>query len=378
MSIGMDERENNFDFLRIFAAFLVVLSHSFPLSGSSYEPFAAITGGKWDFGRLGVVIFFVISGYLITKSWIEHPQIERFLWNRVLRLLPGLTVVILLSVFILGPLVSTFSITAYFAHANELIAYLENITLINISFQLPGVFTTNPYPGINGSIWTLPVEFTMYIVILLLGVIGLKKHKWFLATLTGICILLYVYTMPIGHSLAPIAGLINSIDIGKLLMPIMQNAKLTIMFLIGALYYVYKDKIIYDWRAFLTLTIIWGISSRTAYFDLASIVCVPYMILYLAQLSTKHIKNIAKHGDISYGVYIYAFPVQETIIHYFKGITPIELFIFTTPIVIILGFISWKLVESRALSLKKQSPLSILNALWSRLVIMIKNNKLRL
>jgi peptidoglycan/LPS O-acetylase OafA/YrhL len=152
MSLKSIERANNFDFLRILAALFVIFSRSFPLSGNAFEPLGFVTG-YLTFGALGVVIFFVISGYLITKSWVEHPSWTRFLWNRSLRIYPGLCAVILLSIFVLGPFVTNLTIVQYFAQSEFLWLYLKNITLISISYYLPGVFIDNPYVGaVNGSL----------------------------------------------------------------------------------------------------------------------------------------------------------------------------------------------------------------------------------
>jgi peptidoglycan/LPS O-acetylase OafA/YrhL len=119
-SIKNERFSNNFDFLRIFAALLVILSHSFAISGSSYEPLLSLS--KYiSLGGLGLAIFFIISGYLITKSWVEHPSAFRFLSSRFLRIIPGLFVVTLLSILVLGPLVTNLSLSEYFAQANYLL-----------------------------------------------------------------------------------------------------------------------------------------------------------------------------------------------------------------------------------------------------------------
>jgi len=112
---SLHARENNFDFLRFFAASLVLLVHSYPLTGRQpEEPIELLTGYE-NGGSFAVSIFFVISGYLITSSWLSSSSPTSFLIKRALRILPALALAVLLSVFIIGPLVTTESPGDYFA-----------------------------------------------------------------------------------------------------------------------------------------------------------------------------------------------------------------------------------------------------------------------
>lgn len=161
-------RTNNFDALRLLAATVVVYGHAFPLTKTAQ---VVILGNSVE--SLAVKVFFVISGYLISESWLRDPQINRFLIRRALRIFPALIVVVLLSVLVLGPLATTLSIAGYFGNISVLM-YLKNIFLYPV-YYLPGVFQSNPYPiAVNGSLWSLPVEFSMYLLtpLLLLNVGG--------------------------------------------------------------------------------------------------------------------------------------------------------------------------------------------------------------
>jgi hypothetical protein len=151
---------NNFDLLRLFAALLVLWSHAHTLAGRP-EPLLL----SWaTLGPVGVFIFFVISGYLVSISWNADPNIGRFLARRLLRLIPALIVVILLSMFVLGPLVTTLPLADYFSHPHFSL-YLLNIVLHPV-YSLPGVFEHMRVPyAVNGSLWSLPVEFLMYLVL---------------------------------------------------------------------------------------------------------------------------------------------------------------------------------------------------------------------
>lgn len=343
---------NNFDFLRVCAALMVIFSHSFPLSGSKYEPLGGITG-YITFGALGVIIFFTISGYLITKSWVEHPSAVRFLWNRFLRIFPGLFVVTIISILVIGPLVTNLSLSEYFAQANFLWLYLKNSTLLSISYYLPGVFTDNPYQGaVNGSLWTLPVEFGMYLLILAMGLLGLLRKKEFLLLLASCAIIVYAYnTVPELAILMPVLNVFDAISVTGFLTAL--SSQITIMFMIGALFYLYKDKIVFNGWVSLAAFIILCLSFKTYFFELTSLICLPYLILWISQVPTRYLKNTGKYGDYSYGLYIYAFLVQQLIMNYFKGINWLELFLLAVPFTFICAFISWNLIESNFLKLKK-------------------------
>ncbi len=168
-------RENNFDFLRFFAAALVLFAHCYPLVGRKMdEPLTVLTGYEKG-GGIAVGIFFVISGYLITASYLNSRSPVSFLTKRALRILPALTVAVLLSAFVIGPMVTSWRLDNYLTSAKTW-EYLKNILLIT-EYELPGVFNQNVYPDVvNGSLWTLPLEVMMYMGVLALGLVGFLRR----------------------------------------------------------------------------------------------------------------------------------------------------------------------------------------------------------
>ncbi|MHA0856174.1 acyltransferase family protein [Paenibacillus sp. CMAA1364] len=169
-------RSNNLDFIRLIAAISVILSHSYPLTGQQTEIFSLISGGQWTLGGISVAIFFVISGFLVSRSF-ENSSITQFIKNRLLRIFPGLVVVTLLSVIVLGPLLTTIPLSEYFKNHSTL-SYINNAFLMDVQFSLPGVFEQNLYPNaVNGSIWTIPYEVLCYIGIAIVGYYGLFQKR---------------------------------------------------------------------------------------------------------------------------------------------------------------------------------------------------------
>ena len=162
---------NNLDAVRLVAAALVLYGHSFVFLGLPEPLFLS-----WlPLGPLGVFVFFTISGYLVSESWARDPSLPRFFARRALRIFPGLAVCTLLSIVVLGPLLTTLPLADYASNPHTR-GYLQNIAL-HIVYYLPGVFEHNRVANaVNGSLWSLPVEFAMYIVLAIVGV--LRGSRW--------------------------------------------------------------------------------------------------------------------------------------------------------------------------------------------------------
>src|SRR5437016_9122476 len=172
-------RANNFDALRLLAALSVVFSHSFLIAEGSEarEPLVWLTGNQCILGLVGVFVFFVISGYLVTESWCRSPAPGWFALRRGLRIYPGLTVNVAICAFIMGPLITALPLLAYF-QGGELRDFLvETLTLKPGPLALPGVLFADTSVGlhINGSLWTLRYEVMMYLMIVILGMLRVLR-----------------------------------------------------------------------------------------------------------------------------------------------------------------------------------------------------------
>jgi peptidoglycan/LPS O-acetylase OafA/YrhL len=339
---------NNFDFLRLTGALMVIFYTCFGVLGAHFQdPFVRLTNGVFTTGSLGVTIFFIISGYLITKSWDKRRDVIRFIWARFLRLVPALVGVALFTIFIIGPLVTHENIRDYFT-SRLTWGYFSIISVFFQSYNLPGVFTGNFTDRVNGALWTLPVESMMYLVILAVGALGIIYKKQFV-TLVGLSMLgIYLYAnIHFIHVAAPLMPH-NSIDLLKVLLTPNQP----FFFLIGSLYYLNQDKIKYDLRLVVLAAIVWVLTLVNAdLLMLSSFLCLPYIVLGIAFMRIPYINKIGKKADISYGLYIYHYPVQQTIVHFFQ-LSPLTLLIATLTVTVPLAWMSWKLIESKALSLK--------------------------
>src|SRR5499427_219997 len=176
-----DARRNNFDALRLVAAASVVLSYSFLIAEGTqdHEPLIWLTGNQSILGLVGVFVFFAISGFLVTQSFEQTGDARRFLAKRALRIFPGLFVATVLSAFVLAPLVSTLWPSAFLSIPAPWKYVLGNTLLDQTVHELPGVMFVNNSVGleINGSLWTLRLEFLMYLMVLALGLLRLLTAR---------------------------------------------------------------------------------------------------------------------------------------------------------------------------------------------------------
>ncbi len=324
--------ENNFDFLRFFAACLVFIGHAFILYGN--PPVGLF---PYSLEQSGVFIFFTISGFLITASWKHNPSLTTFFRNRALRIFPGLFFPVLAGAYILGPLVTSLPVADYFLHP-QTHSYLLNLLLITIR-PLPGVFTGNPHPNdVNGALWTLPFEFLMYCAVAIAGSRGRFLTLLASTCLWGSGLILFFYLLAYFQhfpSLVPIA-IFHMLG-----------------FILGALMQRYSKHIplrpAYALAAFFIAVL--GCYKNQ---PLLYLLTVPYLTIFCAFSKAIPLQNWGKYGDFSYGMYIYAVLVQQTLVHLFQHMHFMLYLLEGFVITLCFAFLSWHLVEKRALWLKKK------------------------
>lgn len=339
---------NNFDFIRLFAAILVIITHSYTLKGSNdVDVLFKLTSGSIQFSHLGVAIFFVISGYLITQSSISSPSWKSYFWKRILRLLPGLFVVLSLCVFVLGPIFTTLPIKNYFANG-ETSKFMLSVFIYFKNYSLPGVFENNPVDAVNGSLWTLAYEFTLYVFVMIAGQIGLVKRR-------NILLLIWVLFLGIRIFLGNRYFWFSYASPYTFGLNIKYLFEWSFYFLSGILFFHYRDRKIIDFRIivclFLTYTI-FALWKQTEILNILNYLLIPFLIMYFSFLPSK-VSKLAKFGDFSYGIYIYAFPVQQTLIYVNNNrISVVTLILLSVLITLPFAVLSWHFIEKKALKLK--------------------------
>lgn len=367
----MGKFSNNFDFLRFLAAMFVIISHSFAIKGMK-EPGV----GSLSLGGLGVMIFFVLSGYLITKSLITSKNIIQFYWNRFLRIIPALIFLSLFIILIIGALSTTLDLADYFSSKETWQYMWYCVTLFRYHDQIPSVFESNPFPSaINGSLWTLRYEVAIYLIVGMIGLFKkLKKPAFFvcLFILSVFCTIIFsIYNDLFISSITPhvpniiIALIIEYNNI------FYAMSMFSSYFLCGSLFHFYQDKIQFTIPKLLFFTIIFILSLFIGYSHLLFLCSVPYLLLHLGNIKNKYLNNFSAKGDFSYGLYIFAFPIQQLIIYYTNNNISIEIFIVLASIfTLIMSYISWHLIEKKALEYKKIDLLA-----WLKKVFPFLNKK---
>lgn len=325
-------KSNNLQLLRFIAALLVVVSHSFSLStgDSTREWLSVLTRGQITMGGLAVSVFFSAGGFLIAKSILRTGNGYEYFKARILRIFPALIVVVLLSAFVLGPLVTTYSTGEYFWNPG-VCKYLLNAILIP-QHDLPGVFVDNiSVSTVNGSLWTLSIEFLCYIgcyVMWKLNLLKKESAKWSIPVVAVGAVGLYI--------------IIKYLRMEVLLEAIRPG----LLFYIGILFYVYRDEVKFTKLRVISSFLIMLLLGILGMLDIGLLLCFPYLLLYTCFAVKQISDKIGKVGNISYGIYLCAFPIQQFFVACNGGgMSPYVNMVLSIPIAIIGGWLLYKLVE---------------------------------
>jgi len=335
-------RDNNFHLVRLLAASAVLLSHSFPLATGSVatEPLRARLGCTP--GSIAVALFFTISGLLVTMSLVRRNSVADFVRARFFRIWPALTAAIVLAIFVIGPIFTALPLPAYFS-AHDTWRYLaKNLVLLHgIAYTLPGVFDGNPPPhAVNGSLWTLPSEVWCYLYLLAawIAVRKLTSEKVFRIFVTALWLaLLCWHCWAMGHSTLE-----------------QSPPRLNLMFTSGVAIYLYRNSAVLSWRWLGAVIVALAVSTiNQQAFGVVYVLALPYIMLCLSYLPRGRILSFNKLGDYSYGVYVYAFPIQQTLMCLVPTLGPAALFAAAMPTTLALAVLSWHFIEKPALRLAR-------------------------
>lgn len=337
------ERNNNFGFVRLLSAFMVIVGHMYVLAGENapmiiYVPIHA----------LGVASFFSIGGYLITKSWIRQPVFKQYLVKRVCRIFPALIVCVLLTVFVVGPLTTSLTLKEYFSSSLTWKYMLNCVFYIN--HLLPGVFENNiASRAVNGSLWCLPVEFLMYLVIpLYIGIgtkLSTKLQKWYYGMFTLFIIMVRTiwdtWFYGAGGIITETKYIIDSFSSFLRIIP---------FFFVGSFLASCRlERYLNTQIAVAAIVIASCLSYLSApYCYVGQYILIPYIVLSLA-LAEKPVFAMVNRRDISYGMFLSGHVIQQILIQIFvrKGYTiNIGLLIVISVIMaVVIGFLIEKFVE---------------------------------
>ena len=284
-------RANNFDGLRLAGAFGVLWSHMYLLTGR-VEPLTPIGG---NYGDISVLMFFSISGYLVSLSWQRDPDAGRFLARRALRILPGVAVALLLAYGAVG--------------------------LLGLSG-----FPRNPFTQLNEPLWTIPLETYCYILLAGFLIAARRAGPWMALLMFG--------------------GLAVTREVG-FYAPLFSYG---LLFAIGVL--VAEFRLLERPVAILLMVVVASGFMFTQHPYMVRALLLPLAAIYIGTRSWPIMRSAGKFGDLSYGIYIYAWPVQQVAVAFLPGASLPLLLLISVPVIVLLAWLSWRYVEKPALALK--------------------------
>lgn len=324
---------NQFHLIRLIAAWLVIYSHAWPITGAPGSDLL----GQWTFtrtaGALAVDVFFLISGFLVAASLSRH-SVRDFVLARALRILPALFVCVALTVLVMAPLLTT--ATSYWNEGTTWRYFFSNVTLWRAEFWLPGVFETLPRTAVNGSLWTLPIEGRLYVCLLVAGLLGMLTPRRYVPA----------WAVAIGGA-AAFAW--HSAPLPEHLVYLLW---VTSFFITGTLLWVVRSRVPLHGAVVVAL-LAGAIAARgSTAFVPAYFALVAYGTFWLAFRGRS---ALIRHTDLSYGLYLYGWPAQQLAL--LAGATGVASNIaVATVLAMACAAASWRWIESPALRLKRRKP----------------------
>jgi peptidoglycan/LPS O-acetylase OafA/YrhL len=333
-----DPRSNGFDVLRLLFALLVATAHGI----------SAHTGGQPRIGLSGIGDFaldgfFVLSGFLVTRSWFRLESFPRFAWHRFLRIMPGFWVCLVVVAFVAAPVAAAMQgispLQAVTGTPSAWTYVLENAGLLIVHYDIAGILADLPKESsFNGSLWTLAFEAFCYAIVGVLGALGLLRRRPLLVPAAAAVLLALTAMQEAG-------------------LPVLLNERvirLVLMFLLGAAAYLYADRIPLRGGLAAGAAGLFMVS-LTLFDDYRVLGAVPLAYLYLWAATS--LPAMRMRADLSYGFYIYHWPLQQILMLTALAAAPTAVFV---PVSIALAVLpaaaSWYLVERPALR-HKDSPL---------------------
>ena len=336
-----DSRRNNLRIIRLVAASAVIFSHSYVVNlgigALALEPLGALTGV--DCGALAVDIFFVASGFLVGRSLLRGRDPIDFLLSRGLRIYPGLICAVLVMALLLGPMVTDLGAGAYFRDTRLYRFIAFNGTMFSpwrFTPALPGTFTHLPYPDVvNASLWTLPWELWMYA-----SLFGL-----YFARALG-----RAYPVLLGALALSYAAM--ALQLWEMDRFLALGIRFLAIFHAGVAAYRYRDRITLSWPVLATISATMLVVSIATQSALLLPLWLAYVVLFVAYYPPLVVERWCDGPDYSYGVYIYAYAIQQALVWRFGPMAVFPSFLLAWGLTMPLAILSWHFVEKPALALK--------------------------
>lgn len=333
-----DPRRNNFDLIRLVLATLVAVSHGIVMHTGT-QP----TWGRSTLGDFAVDGFFVLSGFLVVSSYLRLRSFFRYAWHRLLRIMPGFWVCLLVVALVAAPLAALLQglpASTPFTQSPTVVEFLAaNAGLLITEYGIGGLLADNPTPLIFiGSLWTLALEAMCYVALAALGLLGLLRHRW-LVLLLAVALWLAMSAQALGVAV-----------------PLGDNVlRMLTMFLLGASAYLFADLVPMHWTVLIGALALFLASAVTLEnYRIAGAAAFVYVLLWLA---ARLPFSVRLRTDLSYGVFMYHWPLQQLLVLTAVVALPTWAFVLVSLLLSVpVALASWRLVERPALARKNWRP----------------------
>ncbi|MGB0906302.1 MAG: acyltransferase family protein [Maricaulaceae bacterium] len=335
-----DGHDNFFTPLRLIFAYMVVVGHTFAVTAGHdphAEPFIFF---HYKPSYLAVNLFFIASGFLVTKSMLYRGDLPEFSSARILRIFPALAVHMLFVMFIMGPLATNLPLWDFFTHPQFYTQPLQVLTFYETNMVLPGAFVSMKEQIGSAPLWTLRYEVLAYIGTAILFAFGMMRKKWVFLAQFVICAMVWI--------VAQYTGIYDDI-----LATFKSLIRFGIPYGLGAAIFAYKDRLKFNiWGVFGT-GVFAALTSETPAFEVTTNIFLAYFIFWAAYIKLPKLTSLQKINDVSYGVYIYHWCILQLTFYYMPEIGTWATLAIVTTITLILAKLSWHFVEKPMLANKK-------------------------
>jgi peptidoglycan/LPS O-acetylase OafA/YrhL len=335
-----------FDYLRIGLSIAVLGWHSIGVSTGSPELDAELWSGPFRFLPAAIIpAFFALSGFLVTGS-LGRTRLHQFVTLRFIRLIPALAVEIALSALLVGLVFTKLPVSQYLA-SSSFYAYFLNI-IGDIHFYLPGVFEDNPFPRmVNGQLWTIPYELECYLALILLAVSTATRRRFAFVAIVAVLSLALTGWVLHGHSISPFTRVPGRV--------------LVLCFLAAVSLYLCRDVIPYSGLLGAISAVAAAVFLQIPDASYLAAFPVAYLTVWLGLMRPPAIP----FGDLSYGVYLFHWPIQQSLMHMVPGMHSWWLLMLVSlPLTAICAWLSWNLIEKPIL-IRKKLILAAVDRAWA-------------
>ena len=341
----LEKDNNNFDLIRLILACMVICGHAelINIVHDNWTEFLYAYLPPTSYGDVAVKIFFFLSGLLITSSFLKNPSIISFLVSRVFRLLPALIFVSFLVAIVFGPFISSLPVSTYFSDNQPFLYVLKN-AFLKIQFQLPGVFETHASTSANGSLWTLPIEFRYYLI--LLGILLISGAIQRLQKSSGSSVSdISSFRRPFNLLFVIIVA--DALLFNQHLIAAFGDKPSTnllpIAFGFGMFVALNSERLVLDHRITVGLFLLFFMLKQAAFFEIIFIFFYCVLAFYLA--TRKSLFRFKPRLDLSYGIYLWGYFVQQCLFHYLGSIHIYLHIVLAIGISVVLAYFTHILVE---------------------------------